>query len=813
MSDRLLELYRRLVRAIVAAPGRAALIVALALMPAMYLTARYFTEVHAGLQDLLADDAPAVRAIRTLQSRLGGGTAGLNVLVRSPSPEANRRFVRELGASLRARHLPEVRSVQDGVDAERAWARSHAALLIPRERFDTVMTEAREALDQAEREANPLFVSMDDETETVASRMERLRARAQQESAGVDRFPDGYIASRDGRTVLMRVTMAGSDTDVGPAERLVAAVNDEVARMRPNHPSNIDVRLNGDVANLLEEHAAILADMSISSLLVMLLVGALIAAYYRSLRAVGVALLGVLPGVIVTFALGRLAGNTLNSNSAFLGSIILGNGINYPLLLLAWYRAQPASMDRADAIVRAAQQSLPGVAAAAATASAAYLGLAFTSFRGFSQFGRLGGVGMITVAAVTYLATPVAIAVLNPPRRDAESTRVQDLVRRWFAHPTRARAVAIGVLVALAAVCTVGARRAVREGLWDTDLRNLRNTESLRHGAASWDRTVSDIFGTWLTPVVALAPDRAARDRAEAALRSTLMVGPLPMAERIETLSRYVPDDDDQRARIAQLDALRARIDALPRDKVPPDAREFLDAWVPAGGVPPVVVGEVPESLRGNFTERDGHNDRTVLVFPSLAIGYDDARNVVAFADRVAAARVPEGTVVGGAFLFMAEILRVLRAESPRVIAMVCALVALVLLPIFRARKRRVPLVVALVTAVALASQLVMYALGVRLNMLNFAALPITIGVGSDYIVNLVGAMDVLRVDAREACARMGGAILLCSLTTIVGYLTLLLASSGALRSFGQAAVLGEFAAVLLVLAIYPALSRAKAAT
>ena len=65
-----------------------------------------------------------------------------------------------------------------------------------------------------------------------------------------------------------------------------------------------------------------------------------------------------------------------------------------------------------------------------------------------------------------------------------------------------------------------------------------------------------------------------------------------------------------------------------------------VDSVTPAAGVfSGVVVGEVPESLRGNFTERDGHNDRTVLVFPSLAIGYDDARNVVAFADRVAAAQ------------------------------------------------------------------------------------------------------------------------------------------------------------------------------
>src|SRR5208283_318279 len=76
--------------------------------------------------------------------------------------------------------------------------------------------------------------------------------------------------------------------------------------------------------------------------------------------------------------------------------------------------------------------------------------------------------------------------------------------------------------------------------------------------------------------------------------------------------------------------------------------------------------------------------------------------------------------------------------------------------------------------------------------------------VGADYVVNLLGAMSSLRVDARAACARMGGAILLCSLTTVIGYLSLVLAKSGALRSFGWAAVVGEIVASLVVLLVLP---------
>ena len=72
--------------------------------------------------------------------------------------------------------------------------------------------------------------------------------------------------------------------------------------------------------------------------------------------------------------------------------------------------------------------------------------------------------------------------------------------------------------------------------------------------------------------------------------------------------------------------------------------------------------------------------------------------------------------------------------------------------------------------------------------------------------MNLIGAMDAFGVNARKACARMGGAIFLCSLTTVVGYASLLIAQSGALRSFGWAAVLGEAMAVAVVLLVLPVL-------
>jgi len=94
--------------------------------------------------------------------------------------------------------------------------------------------------------------------------------------------------------------------------------------------------------------------------------------------------------------------------------------------------------------------------------------------------------------------------------------------------------------------------------------------------------------------------------------------------------------------------------------------------------------------------------------------------------------------------------------------------------------------------------------LGVRITFLNFIAIPITLGVGVEYALNMVARLDQER-NVATAVGTTGAAVILCSWTTIVGYGSLLAAHSQALRGFGSMAILGEvfcLAAAVVVLPI-----------
>jgi predicted RND superfamily exporter protein len=96
--------------------------------------------------------------------------------------------------------------------------------------------------------------------------------------------------------------------------------------------------------------------------------------------------------------------------------------------------------------------------------------------------------------------------------------------------------------------------------------------------------------------------------------------------------------------------------------------------------------------------------------------------------------------------------------------------------------------------------------LGIKINFVNFIAFPITFGIGVDYAVNVMARY--LRDGARDVTAAVrgtGGAVGLCSLTTIIGYSSLLVAKNVGLFLFGLLAVFGEVACLTTAVVLLPA--------
>ncbi|MEZ4405455.1 MAG: hypothetical protein R3A52_03025 [Polyangiales bacterium] len=74
--------------------------------------------------------------------------------------------------------------------------------------------------------------------------------------------------------------------------------------------------------------------------------------------------------------------------------------------------------------------------------------------------------------------------------------------------------------------------------------------------------------------------------------------------------------------------------------------------------------------------------------------------------------------------------------------------------------------------------------------------------------MNLYDRLRFTRGDTTEALRSVGGAVTLCSITTIIGYGSLTVADNQALQSFGLYAIAGEFACIATAMLLLPAALR-----
>jgi hypothetical protein len=99
---------------------------------------------------------------------------------------------------------------------------------------------------------------------------------------------------------------------------------------------------------------------------------------------------------------------------------------------------------------------------------------------------------------------------------------------------------------------------------------------------------------------------------------------------------------------------------------------------------------------------------------------------------------------------------------------------------------------------------------GIKVNFLDFVALPITLGLGVDYAINIAHRDDGRGLDPVEVLRTSGAAVFVCSLTTIIGYGSLLVSDNLAIRGFGLASLIGEITCVLTALVLVPAMLPAR---
>ncbi len=498
------------------------------------------------------------------------------------------------------------------------------------------------------------------------------------------------------------------------------------------------------------------------------------------------------------------------------GAVLVGLGVDYGIHCGARFRqAFAADPDAGLALAATLRHSGPGILTSALTTAAGFLVLSLAHFRPLAELGRLVAAGILSILAAVALLGSAAL-VLVAPRLKPPGTlwrwlgaAVEGLCRLSTARPW--------AVLAAAAVLTAAAVAHLGALSLDADLRNLRPDD---HPAREAEALLVDRFGLGLdTANLVVRGDDPAQTLARAAKAERLLRRDLGPQADISHPGAYLAAGEPLAERLLRLASLpfeRAAADLerelLAANLNPRAFSRGIDALRALGrgedpGAPPPEAWP-PWLAEALATDEDGTWGLLRLRLPEGT--WPDGPPPALVAELSAA--VP-GTAVASAAALGAELRSLAGSDLRQLSLLALAAVGLVVGVSFRGRLRYsllagLPVVLGSLWTLGLWS-----ALGRSLDLFTLAVLPIMLGIGIDDGLHVVhGARRDPAAGIRGAAVGAGRALVLTTLTTAVGFGSLLLSHIPGLRNGGLLIATGVAACLLATVLVLPAIEAAGGA-
>jgi predicted RND superfamily exporter protein len=616
----------------------------------------------------------------------------------------------------------------------------------------------------------------------------------------------GYLSTPDGRALLVMVRPTRNAFDIAFTTRLMEQVRGAEAAARRDTPGAAGLRVGytGSYAFALEDAATLKRD--VARYTVLALVGVLAVFYlgYRTLRILPFVTYPLVLSTLLTFAASLLCYAQLNAVSLSFAAILYGlsidSGIHYYTRLMQEMRQH----DVRAAVTRTLANLGSANVVASSTTAAAFCVIGFSDLAGVSQLGVLTAIGMMINIAEFFLVYPALSFWM--PRGSFVATPLETprLGRLAAVSAGRARGVALVAGLAGASLLLPASRVG-----FDVDLTHLRP------GASAASRVQDEIaarFGAAAAAgaVLVRAPllEQALQASETIASRLAVYRGE-GLVENARGISALLPSERTQRERLALFNQLpRAQIlqqvrDALERHGFV--AAEFT-AFFADFGRPRVAVVRLGDAALAPFEPviarhvRQGAGGFTVATYVEPGAGV----SLATVADRLRSDLPGIEFVVAGRSLLQEELRRLLRRELTEFSLAAFALNLLLILGNYPRLGAAVAILVpeALVIACCLA---LMRVTGLGIDPVNLIVVPLILGIGVDNCVYVTERHQ--RGEAIGDAVRHGGkALVICSLTTMVGFGFLGLSRYPALARMGLLAAASLFLCLVAALTVLPAL-------
>ncbi len=781
-----------------------------------YFVVKLYSNLKPDIEELLPTTSRSVIDLKEVTTRLRA-IDNLAILIFSKNPEASGKFQQDLAMELEKLPTTVSAGIEYKITEEVDFFQKRKALFISKEDMNDIQKFIRKKIEYEKFIYNPVNLVVENKPTAPSFSFTELEKKYSSQTDEFSHFPGGIYATPDGLNRLILVY--APDQSITTAHALKDAVVDVIAKLDPKKYSpDIEVKYSSNIQDIIEEQAALMEDLVLSTVIVSLLVALVLWLYYRSFFATLALIFSLLVGTIFTFGISYFVVGYLNANSAFLGSIVMGNGINFGIMILARYleERRAKGLVHIEALEISLRETVLPTFTAALAAALAYGSLMLTSFRGFSQFGVIGFIGMVACWFCAYTFFPAFLSLFNryvsvigkERRTESRSLWASGLKKLLITVP-KPLAI-IGLLISLASIFAL---TQIDGSMIESDLTKLRDKRSMQEGSGYLTRYIDSILKRYSSPIAVLTHNPEDAEKIATRLKELKeREGKKSMIESVMRIQDFVPPDQGEKIR-----ALRAIQEQLPPKiywSLPEADKKRVKEFLSTETLKPFTVSDLPPKLLDRFREKDGTIGNLVLVEPPLTDEIRQGEPLLRFVKGIRSVvdEVAPNVPVAGRLPVSADMLAAVLKDGP-IATMVSGLAVVILtIILFRSIELSVLVLSALFLGVIwMVAGLHWFHL--KINFLNFIALPITFGIGVDYAVNVFHRFREEKAKSYRqngdspivsAVYHTGGAVVLASMTTTIGWSSLLIAGNQAFVSFGKIAVIGEITCVVVAVLMIP---------
>lgn len=789
------------------------LIIALVTVPSVWMCLQL--SLISDFKRLLPQEKPSVVALNRIIDRVGG--VGVHQIeITADDPEAIIAFIDDLVIELRK--LPEkyVRIIDYRIDDVKDFYTQNKYLFVDLEDLLDVEQRLEEKIEYEKLKANPFFFDLEDKP--VGFDISDIEEKYESKTKEQDKFYKGYLISSDRKMGAVLVHPSGSTSGTSFSKELIGVIDDVVQVLNPSsyHPS-MKVTYEGKYKKVLSQFQQLINDMLETLSLCLFFVACVLYLYFRRLRVIFLLTFCLSIGSAWAFALAEIFIGSLNSQTAFLGSIIVGNGINSGIFLLSrYFEERRKGVAYLQGIQTAVETTYLATFAAAVTTSVAFIALSRSEIQGMSEFGFIGGVGMVLCWIASYTFLPALLSITekilpmhkNPDAVATGWTGVFSSISRLITRHTHP-------IVITSVLMVVGAAWVSSQFIphsLEYDFSKLKNKYDKKEDRELRDQRAESIFGESLSsPSVILLDDPK---QAEGLCETVMgLEAGLPENKQLiaecKMLQDFVPEDQPQK--LQSLARIRTMLEDDTIERFYDKHQEDIDELRATKAYQVIELQNLPETMRRKYQEKSGELGTIAYVYADNASNISDGKNLIRFTDTLSSIELQDGSIVriSGDYPIFADLLKAIKRDGPIVSILSFLMVTLLIIAYFR-RVRAVAFIIGTLSLATLLMLGIQSVFGIRLNFFNYIALPVTFGIGVDYAVNLYHRY---RLEGQGkimyALETTGGAIILCSMTTMIGYLSLTQGINQAMVSFGWLAFIGEVSCILAGLCMVPAMLHA----